>query len=285
MVPGELGEKIRSLIREEDGYRYFPLREDGFCPFYDADGLCSLIRKLGPDILCQACDEYPRYFGCCGDYEQRDLSLSCPEAGRLFFEEPGIPKLCSVTLPDDGEEADLLTVEETARRDAVLAERDRVLAALRQAQGEDPERALDRAGILFRCTPEEVAALCGEQEEMNERWEALASGIREAAAHYADWNASFVRAVPEERGWFCKLAAYFVFRYWIDAYFEGSREKAPDFGPEIRLTCRCLVQLRLMCLAAFHEKGTFTREDMVWTAHLFSRQVEHSDQNVALFKH
>ena len=285
VVPGKLGEKIRSLIREEGGYRYFPLREDGFCPFYDDDGLCSLIRKLGYDALCQACDEYPRYFGCCGDYEQRDLSLSCPEAGRLFFAEPGIPKICSVTLPEEEEEeTEPLTKEEIERRDAVLAEQDRVLSALREAEGEDAERALGHAGILFSCTPQEVAALCRQQEKMNDRWEAQLLAIREAAAHYDDWDAAFRRDVPEEKNWFLRLACYFVFRYWIDAYFEGDSENAPDFGPEIRLTARCLLQLRLMCLAAYHEKGHFAREDMVWTAHLFSRQVEHSDENIALFK-
>ncbi len=231
VVPGKLGEKIRSLIREEGGYRYFPLREDGFCPFYDDDGLCSLIRKLGYDALCQACDEYPRYFGCCGDYEQRDLSLSCPEAGRLFFAELGIPKICSVTLPEEEEEeTEPLTKEEIERRDAVLAEQDRVLSALREAEGEDAERALDHAGILFSCTPQEVAALCRQQEKMNDRWEAQLLAIREAAAHYDDWDAAFRRDVPEEKNWFLRLACYFVFRYWIDAYFEGDSENAPDFG-------------------------------------------------------
>ncbi len=117
---------------------------------------------------------------------------------------------------------------------------------------------------------------------MNTRWKAQKAGILAAAVHYADWNEAFVRAVPGEQDWFFKLAAYFVFRYWIDAYFAENEEL--DFAPQIRLTCRCLVQLRLMCLAAFHEKGHFTVEDMVWTCHLFSRQVEHSDENLDLFR-
>lgn len=282
VVPGPLGEKIRGLIREEDGYRFFPLTKEGFCPFYDgSDGLCGLIKKLGPDILCQACDEYPRYFGCCGNYEQRDLSLSCPEAGRLFFETPGIPRLLRVKLPDS-EEQDPLTKEETDRLQAVLAERNRVLESLRGAAGEDLESDLKAAGIFFPAAPQEVADLCSKQEEMNTRWKAQKAGILAAAVHYADWNEAFVRAVPGEQDWFFKLAAYFVFRYWIDAYFAENEEL--DFAPQIRLTCRCLVQLRLMCLAAFHEKGHFTVEDMVWTCHLFSRQVEHSDENLDLFR-
>lgn len=283
VVPGAFGEKIRGLIREDGEYRYFPLREDGFCPFYDRDGLCSIIKKLGYDALCQACDEYPRYFGCCGDYEQRDLSLSCPEAGRLLFESDAPVRYFRIRMPD--EEEDPNEGVDTALRDRVLYERDRVLSSLREEDGLSCRDKLKKAGIFFPCTPEETAELCRKQEEMNAKWDGELARIEKAAGEAKTLYPAFAAAVPMADAWFAKLASYFVFRYWIDAYFASADSGKPlSFDPEIRFACRSLQQILLQCLAVFSEKGSFSREDMIFVCHIFSRQVEHSDVNVALFQ-
>ena len=86
---GAFGERLRGEIREEngtgDGGCFFPLTQEGRCPFLNDRNLCDIITNLGPDAISMVCDEYPRYFVTVGDYEQMDMSLSCMELGRLFF--------------------------------------------------------------------------------------------------------------------------------------------------------------------------------------------------------
>lgn len=86
---GRLHEKLQEYLIEEDGWRYLRLTKDGRCPFLKDDNLCELYEVCGEDFLSVTCQEHPRYFIDCGDYEQRDMSLGCPEVARILFEEEG----------------------------------------------------------------------------------------------------------------------------------------------------------------------------------------------------
>ncbi len=79
----------KELYRDEEGYK-FHLTERKRCPFLNDENLCDLIIAMGEGALCVTCTEYPRYFCDGPEYEQVDLTLSCPEAVRLFYatEEP-----------------------------------------------------------------------------------------------------------------------------------------------------------------------------------------------------
>ena len=80
-IPGPLGEEIRSAICQEDEYTFFRLK-GGQCPFLNKEKLCRLILGLGEDVLSVTCREHPRF------WEETCLSISCPEAARLLLEEP-----------------------------------------------------------------------------------------------------------------------------------------------------------------------------------------------------
>ena len=92
------------------------------------------------------------------------------------------------------------------------------------------------------------------------------------------------RDLPEEQAadyerYFTKLAVYFLFRYAIDAYADGG------MLPELVMLRRSLRMIHLMCAArAVRQQGTFTMEDMIDIAHIYSRQTEHSLENVELVK-
>ena len=80
-------------------------------------------------------------------------------------------------------------------------------------------------------------------------------------------------------GWFTKLCVYFVFRYTLDTYSDG------DAAGVFRYIDRSLRFLWMMCLAEWNAAGRkLSIEDMIDLAHLYSRQVEHSEENVAILK-
>ena len=83
-LPGELGQRLREVLRQEDGCTLMTI-EDGRCPMWRQDGLCRIQAQYGHDALCQTCRQYPRLRHEYGSFTELDLELSCPEAARLIF--------------------------------------------------------------------------------------------------------------------------------------------------------------------------------------------------------
>lgn len=110
-LEGSFGDRLRRHMKDDGEDHYFPMCEGGRCPFLNKMNLCDIITKLGEESLSQVCTEYPRYFLEEGDFEQIDMSLSCMELGRIFFEgtnpieyireetpdEPGYVESCEAT--------------------------------------------------------------------------------------------------------------------------------------------------------------------------------------------
>lgn len=91
-VEGELGEKLRSNIKEYEGEETdiyerhgFRLKEGKWCPFLDEKNLCILYRELGEDALCSVCTDTPRNYMEYGNVREVSVSASCPEAARLIY--------------------------------------------------------------------------------------------------------------------------------------------------------------------------------------------------------
>jgi len=80
------GEKIRGLITvDEDGDSIFVV-QNGRCPFLLDCGLCEMYKELGHQNLCRTCRNFPRFVNAFGSRTETGISLSCPEAARLIFE-------------------------------------------------------------------------------------------------------------------------------------------------------------------------------------------------------
>ena len=84
-LPGALGDRLRQVLKTEDGATYMAL-ENSRCPMWRQDGLCRIQAELEHDALCQVCREYPRLHMDYGDFSEYGLELSCPEAARLLFQ-------------------------------------------------------------------------------------------------------------------------------------------------------------------------------------------------------
>src|SRR5204863_5151520 len=61
------------------------MRDDGACPFLDAERLCDLQRAHGPDVLPHVCAEYPRMMNVVGERAELSGFPSCPEVARLLL--------------------------------------------------------------------------------------------------------------------------------------------------------------------------------------------------------
>ena len=85
-VEGPFGDRLREsmFVAEDGGYR-FKLKGPKRCAMLNDNNLCDLYTALGEEALCEVCTEYPRFSLVYGQVEQKALSLSCEEVGRILF--------------------------------------------------------------------------------------------------------------------------------------------------------------------------------------------------------
>jgi lysine-N-methylase len=86
-VEGELGERLRAaLTQDDDGDLCFPLN-GGRCPFLDGENLCEIHRRLGEEATSVTCQSHPRFIEEYEELKEITLAASCPAANELLLGE------------------------------------------------------------------------------------------------------------------------------------------------------------------------------------------------------
>ena len=284
VVPGAFGERLRGAMAEEGEDKFFPLTDRNRCPFLNDANLCDIYSELGEESLCRVCTEYPRYYMEIGSYEQIDMSLSCTALGRLFFDE-SMPVI-RYEQDEDDSVGEPLTPQEEGRLQRIRWQRDERIAILQNGlpSARGLQDRLSAAHLRMDETDDILLSVTAGFEILSQQCAQILTGIAAdihtlQAKETAFWQQY---ALSLER-WFTKFAVYLTWRYTIDAWFD---EDADDDIRVRRLISRSLRLLWLMCVQRWNENyGVFTVEDMIDLAHLFSKQVEHSDENVEMLKH
>ena len=240
----------------------------GRCPMWRVDGLCRIQAELGEGALCRTCRELPRLPHDYGDFVERGLELSCPEAARIILSAAPAP-FVTEEIPGGEEpeyDVDAMAVLKATRQTALTLLEDpayapaEVLAQLllygAQAQGEldgddiapfDPEAAMDTVRSLAQ--PGDISAISdffGKLEILTPLWCSLL-----AAAE-----------MPVFSEGTRKLARYFVERYWLQAVSDY------DLMGRVKFAV-------LSCILICALPGDFCRN-----AQLYSKEIENSCTNV-----
>ena len=273
-LPGELGGRLREVLRDEDGETVMTII-DGRCPMWRADGLCRIQAELGEEALCRTCREFPRLTHDYGDFVELGLELSCPEAAKFILNSASVhweiaTPVCGLVCNDEENEPEY-DVEAMA---VLKATREKVLEILSdtsrpvgevlalallygyQAQSKldggeempfDPDSALDSVKDLIKPgDPREMLDFFLELELLTPEWEALLCNPQPG-----EWDAHFLA-----------LARYLVQRYWLQAVSDYDLYSRGKF---IVIACLLVKQLG---------------GDIFRTAQLFSKEIENNVDNV-----
>ena len=267
-LPGSLGEDLRRyLYQDEDGEWYLRI-ENRRCPMWRQDGLCRIQAELNHAALCETCREFPRLTHDYGDFVERGLELSCPEAARMIFANPDAPWV-EREIPGgeageyDQQDMDLL-LRTRQQMLSILADTDRpvqealALALLYgyQAQSEldgaeslwNPEQALTFARSLAK--PANGSDLTEFYEELEILTPAWAERLQMPAGT-GTWDEK-LRI----------LAQYGVQRYWLQAISDF------DLVGRVKM-------MVASCLLVHHLGG-----ELVQTAQLYAKEIENNADNV-----
>lgn len=269
-VPGPLGEKLRSALKEDkDGDLCFSLN-GGRCPFLDSENLCEIHKTLGEEATSVTCREHPRFTEDYGPFREVTLSASCPAANTLLLGSKAPLTFHTFETEETEEEGDewltyLLPLR--TRLLDILTDRSRPLAArllsflslalsaqacLDDDRPEDMMHAEEAAlppaeGPLFPAALDFLASL----EVLDGDWPAL---LKQAAAE----------KTPQPEALLERIATYFAFRYLLKAVNDGdllSRAELVVFA--------VLVVERLAPVCGLPE-----------ALRRFSAEIEHDDDNL-----
>ena len=266
-LPGPLGDRLREVLQTEDGETVMTI-VDGRCPMWRSDGLCRIQAELGEQALCRTCREFPRLTHDYGDFLERQLELSCPEAARILLTAPYAPPVTE-EVPGGSEaeyDGEAMAVLKQTRQAALALLSDPVRSA----------REVLALLLLYGCQAQE--ALDGEEALSFDAEAALETirefarpgNIREVLDFFSgleiltpQWNAR-LQDVPSGQmpETVRALARYLVERYWLQA--------VSDYD----LACRVKFIL-ISCLVVCALGG-----DFIATAQLFSKEIENNYDNV-----
>ena len=266
-LPGDLGSRLREVLKEEEGETVMTIL-DGRCPMWRTDGLCRIQAELGEAALCRTCREFPRLTHDYGDFVERGLELSCPEAAKYILSQSR-PATVTEDIPGGEEpeyDEEAMAVLKATRNTAldILFDPSRpVPEALAltllygyQAQGEldgdepqtlQPEAALESVReFITSGNSQEMVDFFRTLELLTPEWETLLQNPSPAP-----WSRHHLA-----------LAGYLIQRYWLQA--------VSDYD----LYCRVKF-IVISCLVVKHLGG-----DIFRTAQLYSKEIENNIGNV-----
>lgn len=267
-LPGELGDRLRQVMQEEDGDTILALEADGRCPMWRDDGLCRIHAQLGETALCDTCRDFPRLRHDYGDFVELGLELSCPEAARLILNERKY-EAATTQMPGDAPPE-----YDTEAMNILLRSREVALRFLEDSSysvgqalavlllyGYDVQNELDGGETA---TLDEPFALA-EAERLTEHGsvEDILEFFQGLEILTPTWRQRL--SAPSPAPWteeFRALARYFVARYWLQA--------VSDYD----LVCRVKLAV-VSCLVVKALGG-----NMIDTAQLYSKEIENDADNV-----
>ena len=264
---GPLGDRLREVLREEDGENLMTII-DGRCPMWRRDGLCRIQAELGEEALCKTCREFPRLTHDFGSFVEYGLELSCPEAARFILEAR------PAHLLEEGQpEEDLAEYDEEAM-EILLSTREKALDLLSHPEAPVGQTLVQL--LLYGC---QAQSDLDSGEELEFDSDAAMETARELAKPAESkpmldfflelelltrqWEERLQDPCPArwEKGHLA-LARYLVQRYWLQAVSDY------DLYSRVKM-------ILIACLLVKTLGG-----NLLETAQLFSKEIENDADNV-----
>lgn len=270
-------------IREKTSHGFFTLQENGRCAFLDEGGLCRIISSVGEGYLCDICREHPRYYGVGGKGIEGGLGLSCEEAARIILSLRKLPRIIEI-------ERDVPYLDEDEF--AILGDSFREL--LTESLFESDIRAVIGKYIAYASVAEDIAFdtstsgkcvsipkptyLPAEESELKDLLLDCLDIFSECEALTDEWYVALqkARAVRPDDLLAMEKTIKALLYYFTHRYI---REGIEDMS----LGGRVLFALGSALVIAAISLVTYSEENDIKAAVMFSKNIEYSTDNVDYF--
>ncbi|MCQ2486804.1 MAG: flagellin lysine-N-methylase [Clostridia bacterium] len=279
-VREDFGDELRESIKKSEGEAYIQFNDEQVCPFLSSCGRCRIQEEMDASLMPKECIEKPRSIVRVGEYEQRDLSLLCPESGRLLFnrDEEFDNDTEEISVEVDPEERKLAFFE-TDYLDAIVDLRDRLIAVM----GNDDIPFAKRLSLLKTVLasandgvledadlsiPEiELEVILNELADLKsgeKRFYYLIGDIR----NYGNEKITDPAVLSDLEFYMGRLMCYYIYHYAVCAFFDG------DISYEINIIYKSIRFLYAAFAACYAKNGSFSDADAIRIASIYARHIE-----------
>lgn len=317
----ELNSKITNY--EDDGEPGFILNGND-CPFLNKNKLCDIYTNIGEDNLCYTCKTFPRVIEEYDNEREISISLSCPEAARLILKDTKDVTFVDMEGDFETEPfginhelyKEALKCRDTAIdiiQDKSLDFNTRIclfLSFTNDLQDKIDLSAINGMEILRKKyinkdfqkefissleeyknkknekynTLKDFFSIFDKLEQINEDWPNLIDFTKKTifkdANFYSDSEDKFNEYYKDKMYEFEHILVYFTFRYFMKCTFDY------ELYGRMKLAVFSLIIIKNLDLASFiNNDYKFTTDDNINLSHLYSKEVEHSDDNVDMLIH
>lgn len=288
---GEIGDRLRRVMTvDSDGDRIFTLCNNR-CPFWNEDMLCDIYIELGEDSLCETCRRFPRIVLDYSAFEEKILSLACPEALRLMLEKGAMQKIATIDNQKNPEPCDydteVMVLLINAREDIFTVLNDdknsiedclnKMYKICLEVQSRlDDADYIQQAEISeegFFSDYKSTVGLLLRLDIMTDEWRIL---LENAGGYTPDERVftEFKSIICEYEYEYKNLMYYYTFRYFLNSIDSFDVLKYFD------LTLLAVKSAYVLHLYEFSKSHTLLKEQRHRIFGLYSKEVEHSYENI-----
>ncbi len=260
-LDGKLGCKLKASIDTNGDDAHFILSEGDRCPFLCEDGLCELIKEAGDDLLCDICNDHPRYRNYYSDRIESGIGLCCEEAARIIVCHSG-----NIILEDDGGDEFCNETEQV-----FFKRRQKIFDIIQDCNSSLDERLHVLENQFSFTYPQlsidECADILLAFEHLDSKWPKL---LRNLKASHHDFNDELSGA--QWNNALNNLCHYFIYRHL---------SCEADDAEFCAVICYAFFSLRIIQALTMREQD-YSIETLIDIARMYSAEVEYSDENYDL---
>lgn len=244
-LKGDFASRLKSNI-ESDDTPHFKLSADERCPFLNHNGLCDIITNLGEDMLCQICNDHPRFRNFYEGFTEVGLGLCCEAAAEIILTKKDKATLC---LPTE------------ALKLPIIAFRQKLFDILQDRSFTIEKRVDNMLEIVDATLPADTdwySVFCS-LEKMDKCWDNYLLRIK-----------CGIEALPTDNSLdtaYEQLLVYLVFRHFTDCQYDERVKERILFAALIYKVIKAM-------------NISNTMEELIDICRLYSCEIEYSDENI-----
>ncbi len=244
-LKGNFASTLKSNI-EFDETPHFKLGKDESCPFLNPNGLCDIITNLGQDMLCQICDDHPRFRNFYQDYTEIGLGLCCESAAEIILANKN---KVTLNLTNKAKEIPIINFREKLFdiiQDRTIPLENRIDNMLCLIGGQLPSNT-------------DWYQVFSDLEKLDNAWDTYLLRIKNGIDSPAPDNSLDIA--------YEQLLVYLIFRHFTDCQYDDKIKERVLFAVLIYKVIKTM-------------NTSNTIEELIEIARLYSCEIEYSDENI-----
>ena len=279
----EFGKHIQGEIEYCDGEYFFKVH-NGRCAFLNEKNLCDIHCNIGQEHMANTCRKFPDFTVENKDCLITGQSLSCPYVAREIVTHSGKVEFLSTGKCSNPYENTLLDImyeliEGVYETTSPISEKAKMLLS---TACKKQEELFENFEIEEFYIPEDNKTIWDYCDTLNsltfltEEWEEKVGSLSNFEYNDED-EKDFLKYLGTRQQEYEQILVYFIYRYFFTCAGDGN-----IFLP-VKFSVICLRIIYMTGLLAYKNKGSFSVEEQIRLCYTFSKEIEHSEENMDIF--